>query len=417
MAETVRSDDLITNPSAQRWKRWSGLIASTRSWWADHRETLLRFAIALMVIAALLRLRNEFYRLLWDQGRTGAIDLKTLHKLVHQWFAGFPVYGEMRSGYPPATYPILWPFLGWLAVTPARWLWAVTTVMALGCFAYLLVRESKADARLEQAFIVLLLLSMYATSTTIGNGQLIVHMLPALVAGLLLFHRRPCGWREDLLGAVLVLVTLVKPTISVPFFWIVLFVPGRLRPTLFLVLGYVALTVFAAGFQEAGVLSLLQDWLARGSEWAVVGGYANLHSWLAALGLDEWILPSSLLALVALGLWTHRHRHGDLWLLLGVAALVARFWTYHRLYDDLLILLPMIALFRIAKRGSSASGGDVGAGVLLAVAWAAALAPASPLNSPTTLGLLFRAGQTIIWITMLIFLLDHARREKTAMVT
>jgi hypothetical protein len=40
----------------------------------------------------------------------------------------------------------------------------------------------------------------------------------------------------------------------------------------------------------------------------------------------------------------------DLWLLLGVTAIVARLWTYHRRYDDLLLLLPMITLFRITKQ-------------------------------------------------------------------
>ena len=69
---------------------------------------------------------------------------------------------------------------------------------------------------------------------------------------------------------------------------------------------------------------------------------------LAGLRLLKWQTPASLLVLFLLGCWTLRHRAGDVGLIFGVTAIVARFWTYHRVYDDLLILLPMVALFPIA---------------------------------------------------------------------
>ena len=156
--------------------------ALLRGWWAKYRLHLLRFAVALMALAGLLRLWNEFWRLLFEPGRLGAIDLRILHRLVHAWFAGRPVYSELKSAiHPPATYVILWPLLGWLEVTPARWLWAATTVGMIACLVYLMVRESGAETRLERVFMALLPLSMYATGATIGNGQLIVHLLPMLV--------------------------------------------------------------------------------------------------------------------------------------------------------------------------------------------------------------------------------------------
>ncbi|KPL15508.1 MAG: hypothetical protein AMJ93_16560 [Anaerolineae bacterium SM23_84] len=117
---------------------------------------------------------------------------------------------------------------------------------------------------------------------------------------------------------------------------------------------------------------------------------------------------------MALGFWTYRHRHGDFWLLLGVTALVARFWTYHRLYDDLLVLFPMVALFRIAKRGPSTDGSDVVAGMLLTITIFAMLAPARLRYAPWPWYLLFTGGHALVWITVLIFLLDRARREKRA---
>jgi len=257
---------------------------------------------------------------------------------------------------------------------------------------------------------------MYATGATIGNGQLIVHLLPMLVAGLLLLQQGQRRWRRDLRAAALILVALVKPSVSVPFFWIVLFVPGRLRPALFVSLGYVALTLSAASFQEPGLWSLLQGWLLHASEVTATQGYADLHIWLATLGLEEWILPVSLLVLAALGLWTYRHRHVDLWLLLGVTAFVARFWTYHRWYDDLLLLLPMVALFRIAKRGPPADGSDVMAGALLAITMLTTLAPGGLYLFPPPWDTMYVAGQVFVWIVVLIFLLDRARRERNAQV-
>ena len=383
-----------------------------RSWWAAHHATLLRLALVLMALAAGLRLRNEFSRLLLEPGPTGAVDLKLRLNEVQLWFAGTPVYSEFKSAaYPPATFLLLWPLLGWLPVTPARWLWAATTVPFLAWLVYLTVRESRAATLLERAWVTLLPLSMYATSATIGNGQLIVHILPPLLAGLLLLHHKRGEWPGDWLAAALILAALVKPSVSAPFFWMAVFVPGTLRPAFLIALGYLAITLFAASFQEDGVLTLFREWLARSAD--VRGGYANLHDWLVTLGLEELILPSSLLVLGALGVWTYRHRHGDFWLLLGVTALVARFWTYHRLYDDLLILLPMIALFRIAKSGPSDDGNEVMAGVLLVITWMAALAPARVLSFPPPWDWLFATGQTIVWTLVLIFLFIQVRREKT----
>ena len=136
----------------------------------------------------------------------------------------------------------------------------------LGWLISLTIRESGALTRLERFFVAFIPLSMYATGATIGNGQLIVHLLPLLVAGLLILHHQPYGWRKDLLAAAFVLTALVKPSISAPFFWIVLFVPGRLRPAFFMVLGCVLLTLFATGFQDASLLSLIQGWLGRAQQ-------------------------------------------------------------------------------------------------------------------------------------------------------
>ena len=392
-------------------------IASIRTWWTRHGTTVLRLACAAMALLAVLKLGDEFRRLLFESGRTGAIDLKLRHESVHEWFVGKPVYQERHTAvYPPATYVLLWPLLGWLPLTPARWLWAVTSVAALGWLVYLIVKEGGAETRPESVFVALMALSMNATGVTIGNGQLGVHLLPVLLFGLVLLQQCGRGWRRDLLASGMILAALVKPSISLPFLWMALFVGAGLRTVSLVCFGYVGLTVFAASFQEMELTLLLRGWLDRATAEAVAGGYANLHRWLATLGLEQWVLPGSLLVLVALGLWTYRHRRGDFWLLLGVTALVARLWAYHRVYDDVLILLPMVALFRIAKRSFFTERSGVVAGLLLATTGVAMLAPARFEWFPAPWSWLFKGGHAVVWIVLLAFLLDQARRDRSTEV-
>jgi hypothetical protein len=145
---------------------------------------------------------------------------------------------------------ILWPLVGWLPLTLVKWFWAVTSLAALAWLAYLVVKESKANTTLERVFIALMPISMYATGATIGNGQLILHIMPVLISGLLLLHRRNFTLRQELLAVALLLIALVKPNASVPFLWISLFIPGRLRPVMLVAFGYIALTLFSLSFQE-----------------------------------------------------------------------------------------------------------------------------------------------------------------------
>jgi hypothetical protein len=287
-------------------------------------------------------------------------------------------------------------------------------VMALVWMALLILRESSADTLLERTFVVLMLLSMNATGSTIGNGQLMVHMLPPLLAGLLMLRWRQARWHADLLAASLFLLALVKPTVSAPFFWLVLFVSARLRPGILVITGYALLTLFTVAHQPVDLMALLREWLAAGSAQAARGGYANVHVWMATLGLGEWTLPASAALLLALGGWTYRYRRVDPWLLIGVTAIVARLWTYHRSYDDLLILLPMVALFRIAKRGTSTDGGAMPAGALLAVTMLEMLAPHRLLQYPPPWNVLYTGGHAVVWIVVLAFLLDRTRREARA---
>ena len=377
------------------------------------RRQILQAAVVLLALETVVYLGYEFWRLVLDRGYMGAIDFVERLRETHAWFAGLAVYGRLIAAfYPPATYAILWPFTGWLGADPARWLWAVATVVELAWLALLMLRGSGAQGRLERALVVLMLLAIYPTGQTIGNGQFFTLVLPLVVSALLLSRRAEGRWYTDLLIALLLLVALVKPTGVLPFLLIPCFVPGRKRPLVVVAVAYVGVTVLAASFQKPSVFTLVHQWVKLSGNLGAYHGwrfYANVHAWLGSLGLKSLIFPVSIVILVAFALWIWRHRHVDLWLLIGVAALVARFWTYHQSYDDMLIVLPMVALFRIAKTAGPARDRDIAAGVLLAVTFAVMAVPGGLFLFPRPLRTPFTTLETLIWFCGLVFLIREAR--------
>jgi len=405
---------------------WGGEIApKLRELWAAHGGLLLRIAVVLVAIGTPLRLLRVFPNLLWDSGIGSAIDLRARYLEVHTWFAGLPVYGTVETAdYPPASYAILWPLLGWLPLDMARWLWAGAILVGLGSLAYVMARAGKASTPMQWLFMALIPFSVYPATAVIAQGQLAIHCLAPLMAGLLLLRRGRGRWWEDVLAAGLLVISLAKPTVTAPFFWLVLFLPGRLRPIMLVLFGYLALTLLAASFQDASLPSLLQGWRNQESQIGVIHGRANLSWLLAAAGLNQAIVPVALLTLLGLGAWTWRHRGVDFWLLVGVIGLVARLWIHHRAYDDLLILLPMIALLRLAKQPAAPArdlardltrdlnGRDVTAGLLFALTWVTMVAPSnllSRLPAPAPLRSIWLGA---LWVTALLFLLGQARQER-----
>ena len=395
-------------------ERWIDRFSQTlRTQWSAHRSRILQAAIGLMTIAAAVWLSYEFWRLIWQEGYWGAIDLRVLHSEVLRWASGGVLYSEARGAlYPPATFVLLWPFVGWLEFMPVRLLWTVITIGALVWLVYLTVAACHANARLERIFVALVPLSLYATGATIGNGQLGVLILPMLVCGILLLDRYKRKVWTDVLAAGLILWTLAKPSISIPFFWIVIFAPRRLRPALFVVLGYVALTLIAALYQDSSAVALFRDWLIFAPQVIGQAGYMDLFNGLRMLGLAQYYLPIASAVLVLTGLWVYLYRDTDVWILMAVVAVVARYWTYHGWYDDLLLLLPMIALYRIAKSGVASDSSDVVAGILFAASLIVSIAPGGLYLFPAPFNAIYVAMQMAIWLAVFVFLLVYAGRTR-----
>ena len=380
------------------------------AFWVTHGRAILRVSIAVLALYACAKLGDEAFRLTVRTGYLGAIDLKLRYREVHEWFAGNAVYGRIPAAvYPPATYAVLWPFLGWMSLDAARWFWAATSGGALAWLAALLVRESGARDPLERWFVVLLPLSLNATGVCLGNGQLIIPLLPVLLTGLVLMCRPGGSWGRDAVAAGLMAIALAKPSIAAPFFWIALFAPGRLRPAALTLVFYGLLTVAAAHVQQPGLFDLIRQWLTFASGEVGEKGYADLAKWMSMLGLKSYALYGSLAVLAAAGIWTYRNRRADLWLQLAVAALVARLWTYHRQYDNMLLLPPMLVLFRVACSHAEVER-RAAAGLLLAILLVALMLPARMLEFwPQPWPLIFSLVHTVLFLATLVFLLREGR--------
>ena len=362
-----------------------------------------------LALVAIQRLADGFLQLVWVPTRP--VDLAIRWREVHHWFAGQPVYNDRFAVYPPASYPLLWPLLGWVDFTQARWLWGATTLAALAWLAWIVARESGVESGAGRTVAGLLPLAVYAARAVMVNGQLALHLVPPLLTGLLLLTRRAPSWGRDLGGAALLLIALTKPSLTAPFVLMLLTARGPLRPMALLGLGYAGLTVLAAAFQPARTAVLFRQFVGGAvldAARASTQSHANLHSWIDVLGLGRGHTVASLTALLALGWWMYyRARGADPWVRLGVAALVARFWAFHFRYDDMLVLVPVVALIRIVNREPA----DRGAAVMLALLTVTLLIPARLFFPPSPWEAI-EAVQTVIWLAALAFLVHRVRRDQ-----
>ncbi len=350
---------------------------------------------------------------------TWPVDLMDTHQQIQGLFRGEPVYLTSNSAvYPPATYFALWPLLGWVDEWGARVVWALTTLASLGWLSWLLIRATGETVRVRQLLLALLPFVLLASGLTIGAGQLGNHVLPPLLLSLLLLPRSgdPARWSRDLLVAALFTLALIKPTFSAPFFWLILFLPGRLRPAVLVVVLYGALTIGMSLFQAAGPFVLALQWLEVGQAGVVwgaqTGGLNNVQAGAYWLGVLEYSIEISLLILAAWGGWLFFYRRQNAWLLIGATAIVARLWIYHRNYDDMLLLLPMIAFYRLASRAGWRSPLGAISAIFFALGLFTVVIPFGSDRLPILWVNAYQVAQMVIWLVMLLFFVIRVEQAR-----
>lgn len=399
----------------------TGPTARLASLWARHGTLVLSVLAAHALITAVLRLRGALNALLFVPD--APIDLLIRMEEVRRWFAGITIYGDAHSAnYPPASYTLLWPVIGWLPEGAGRWLFALTLLFSLVTIAVIAVRGSALRGWPARAFVALFVLPLGATQITMWIGQLGLHVVACLLgAAALLFHTRmpvpaelevrSSHWIRDLAASALLAASLIKPTLSVPVVVAVLVITGRWRPALFTAAFYIGLSLIAAAFQESSPFELALMWLGREEIMNLPLGSVNTHLWLHWLGVDGSLLAVSFVWLLACTLLSWRFRSADPWLIVGFAALVGRLWIHHRAFDDVLLIIPAIALLRIAG-GSIGATRSIVAGALVALIYALGHAPYAWLSGENaSLWLITEVGRTVAWLAALVFLVWHIRRS------
>lgn len=373
-----------------------------RTGWRRAGRWLLIVGFVALALLAAERLAVGFHVLLVANDPHAAMDLLSRLTEVRAWFSGEPVYGHIGPArYPPATYAMLWPLLAWTTPMAARYLWAVVVVASLAALIALLIRAAGARSVETRMLVALTVASSQAVSYSLAVAQLTVPTVALVLAGVVLACRRPSSVVRQAGAALLLLLALVKPTLTAPLFWVPLLAAANPAACLAAGGGYAVLTVVAARFQGLPLPALIAAWLAANRTAVISRGYGNLESWLRGSGVDSWIPAVSMLLLLGLGGWVWRHRGQDPWWLMAVCAVVARVWTYHQLYDDILVLVPMAYLLRVAGDEGHSRRRRVVAGATLLFAWVPFIAPARFLLLPITAEGVLDGVRTASWLLML----------------
>ena len=389
-----------------------------------NKLTLLSLSIAILVLLACLKIFDEFYRLVFLDSHNAAIDLKVLKRGVRLWFSDSAVPKELQTAmYPPASYAMLWPLIGWIKLSFARIVWTFTLIPSLVLVSYIFLKHSLAKGS-EESFIALIIpLSLNATGVAIGNGQLGIQVLVLMMGALLILQRKEKHISNDILVSLMIVLALIKPSVTAPFFWIILLVYPNYRVILLTISIYLLLTIVPFYFRDSNmfdyfffkeVTSVVKQTYSNVVYGTITGsshgGYANLHSLLAFFGLERLNLIASGILLIIFGFWVYLNKKADIWLLLAVTAIFSRLWMYHRVYDDILLIVPMITLFRLIKLEHLSLNIRQISLVLLIITTVSMLAPASlQLISPWSY--LFVWGHVVVWFVLLFFFLYLIRKQ------
>ena len=365
MSDASAATDL--RDDADRWRR---------------QDLALRIAVVLLAILAAWRLGAGYQRLLFAEAAhrstgfslaegEGAVDLFMRRFETRDFFAS---HNQLRQVYPPASYAMLWPIIGWNSPPAARWTWAVLVTVALGWLSATCARESRASRPLARLAMGLLPLGLIATSAALAVGQVTPISIALLIACTLRCAREPRDRgrlpKRDAATAAMFTVAAIKPTLAAPFGWLLLFAPRSWRPATWAAALYGLLAMSAEAVRNAlrstashvpgarsapptpgdQALLVLRHESIENTRALFHGGYANLQNLAVDLGFaSPWSFLPPILAMLAFGAWAWRHRDDDPWILLGVAGLVARLAFYHRVYDDMLAIPALVALARIAS--------------------------------------------------------------------
>jgi hypothetical protein len=316
----------------------------------DLRQSGLLVLAGLLTALGILMVMVKLSRLVRDSGPFGAIAIGFLHEVTRHWWEGVPVYAIHRGGVvqPPAAWILLGPLFAWTSLDVARWIWAAAALAGLGALGAAAATAVWNRGQLARVCAWLAPFSMPALGDALGIGSLITVLLPLAVWAVLLAVRRAPTWSRDLAIAGMFVMALTDPSLTLMFFWPLLFAVGRFRPAILAIGGYAILTIAAAYGHPSDFRADIRLWFEHVQRQAGTG-YGNLQDWLLLLGLERAFLPASAVLLASTAVFSWWCQRRDIWLLLGIAAIVSRLWMAPRIDHDALLIIPLMALARLAS--------------------------------------------------------------------
>lgn len=375
-----------------------------------HKLTVLSISIAVISLITFLKIFDEFYRLVFIETPNGAIDLRVLKRGIGLWFENRPIIQELKSAvYPPASYAMLWPFIGWMKFPFSRIIMACSLILILILFSKFSLKHSLSKSTEASAIALLIPLCLNATGVVIGNGQLTIHLLLMILIAIFMLKNNKNYLSKEILISILIVFSLIKPSLTAPFIWLVLFIFPNHRVILMTILLYFVITFVSYYFRETEINEVVKitKQAYHNIIWGTIsgsdtGGYANLHSLFSYIGIERFNIIGSFLLSLIFGIWVFLNKKADLWLLLAVTALFSRFWMYHRVYDDFLLAIPMISLIRIINTETIKKSIHQMSLILFILTILAMMIPAS-LQFISPYSFIFIWGHTILWLVLIVY--------------
>ncbi|HUK13017.1 MAG TPA: hypothetical protein VLW17_06915 [Thermoanaerobaculaceae bacterium] len=368
-----------------------------------------------IVVAGLAAYRAQLALSMYfaGSGDQPAGDLLRRWDEVRRWFAGQTVYGVLPDAiYPPASYLLLWPLVGWLPAAGARLLFGGLELAGLAWLGVELLRLGRVAGARDRGLLAVSLVAFQATAYAVAFGQLVLVLLPLLLWAAIAAGARPRRASRTALVTIAAITALVKPTVAAPFVWLIVLAVGLPWAAAAVAGAYASLTLIAARFQPAGPSALALQWLDAAQRRTTTIGEANVHTWARQLGAPGLGVAASIAVLAWFCAWSFRHRADDRLFLAAVAALVARLWAYHLSYDDLLLLVPMAWIHRTATASAAAGKPSRWARLGLGYCWLVLLAPGAFALFPLTAETILEAARDVmvaVLAAMLFALRDRAR--------
>ncbi len=244
-------------------------------------------------------------------------------------------YAVPDATYPPTALPVfaaLVPDWGW----PTRVVWAAENLVALVLVWGFAFAWGKRWPGWAIVAFVLVATACKPTRAGIGLGQFHLIPLAAILASEVFSTRHPR------LSGVLAGLALTKPTMSLPYLF-VLVAKRRWMALSFAALTQAVLLGIASAWLKIGPVALTREWLANARS-QLAEGTIDLPSLIgrAIPGARPFTPLATVFVLLATGALIFAWRNRSTLGLTALATFSAAVMTYHRHYD-LVLLLPTLA--------------------------------------------------------------------------